>query len=107
MLADDLDVCEDALRFTALARGGPSVGNRLKAAPDVAEAAASAIANPDTSSLRQCADKFTVHGAHDALVAALLHIPHSCNLALKIVNDIRLNALRPRARFAVICHSRE
>src|ERR1700742_2810443 len=69
MLADDLDRIEDALKGVyRLALGGTAVGTGINSAPGFAEAAAAEIANLTKLPFASAPNKFTVQGAHDALV---------------------------------------
>jgi fumarate hydratase class II len=69
MLSDDLDRIDDALRGVyALALGGTAVGTGISAAPGFGEAAAAEIAKLTSLPFISAPNKFTVQGAHDALV---------------------------------------
>src|SRR6266404_1672394 len=69
MLADDLDRIEDALKGVyRLALGGTAVGTGINSAPGFAEAAAAEIAKLTGLPFVTAPNKFTVQGAHDALV---------------------------------------
>jgi fumarate hydratase, class II len=69
MLADDLDRIEVALQGVyRLALGGTAVGTGINSAPDFAEAAAAEIAKLTDLPFVTAPNKFTVQGAHDALV---------------------------------------
>jgi fumarate hydratase class II len=101
MLADDLARLDDALKGVyRLALGGTAVGTGINAAPGFAEAAAAEIAKLTGLPFVSAPNKFTVQGAHDALV----QLSGTCRtLAVslyKIGNDIRLMACGPRAGFA-------
>jgi hypothetical protein len=69
MLADDVERIEDALNGVyRLALGGTVVGTGINAAPGFAEAAAAEIARLTKLPFVSAPNKFTVQGAHDALV---------------------------------------
>ncbi len=69
MLTDDLERIEDALKGVyRLALGGTAVGTGVNAAPGFAEAAAAEIAKLTGLPFISAPNKFTVQGAHDALV---------------------------------------
>src|SRR5262252_4658202 len=69
MLDDDLERIEDALKGVyRLALGGTAVGTGINAAPGFAEAAAAEIARLTGLPFVSAPNKFTVQGAHDALV---------------------------------------
>jgi len=100
MLDDNVCRIEDALRGVyLLALGGTAVGTGINAAPDFAAAAVANIATLTGLPFAPAPNKFTVQGAHDALV----HFSGACKtLAVslyKIANDIRLLSCGPRAGF--------
>src|SRR5258708_20484142 len=69
MLADNIERIQDALKGVYhLALGGTAVGTGINAAPGFAEAAAAEIAKLTKLPFISAANKFTVQGAHDALV---------------------------------------
>src|ERR1700722_8657080 len=69
MLQDDLERLDDAMKGVyRLALGGTAVGTGINAAPGFAEAAAAEIARLTDLPFVSAANKFTVQGAHDALV---------------------------------------
>src|SRR5262249_39927007 len=69
MLSDDLDRFETALQGVyRLALGGTAVGTGINSAPGFAEAAAAEIARLTGLPFVSAPNKFTVQGAHDALV---------------------------------------
>src|SRR5258708_5451737 len=69
MLADDLDRIEDALKGVyRLALGGTAVGTGINAAPGFGDAAAAEISTLTNLPFVSAPNKFTVQGAHDALV---------------------------------------
>jgi fumarate hydratase class II len=101
MLGDDIERIEDALKGVyRLALGGTAVGTGINAAPGFAEAAAAEIAKLTGLPFVSAPNKFTVQGAHDALV----QLSGTCRtLAVslyKIANDIRLMSCGPRAGFS-------
>jgi fumarate hydratase class II len=101
MLGDDIERVEDALNGVyRLALGGTAVGTGINAAPGFAEAAAAEIARLTGLPFVSAPNKFTVQGAHDALV----QLSGTCRtLAVslyKIANDIRLMSCGPRAGFS-------
>ncbi len=101
VLADDLDRIEDALKGVyCLALGGTAVGTGINSAPGFAEAAAAEIAKLTGLPFVTAPNKFTVQGAHDALVQ-LSGTLRTLGVSLyKIANDIRLMSCGPRAGFA-------
>ena len=101
MLADDLKRLEDALKGVYhLALGGTAVGTGINAAPGFAEAAAAEIARLTGLPFISAPNKFTVQGAHDALVQLSGTLRTLAVSLYKIANDIRLMACGPRAGFA-------
>ena len=101
MLADDLERMDDALRGVYhLALGGTAVGTGINAAPGFAEAAAAEIASLTGLPFVSAPNKFTVQGAHDALVQLSGTLRTLAVSLYKIANDIRLMACGPRAGFA-------
>jgi len=101
MLADDLERIEDALKGVyQLALGGTAVGTGINAAAGFAEAAVSEIARLTGLPFISAANKFTVQGAHDALVQLSGTLRTLAVSLYKIANDIRLMACGPRAGFA-------
>jgi fumarate hydratase class II len=101
MLEDDLARIEDALKHVyRLALGGTAVGTGINSAPGFAEAAAAEIAKLANLPFVTAPNKFTVQGAHDALVQ-LSGTLRTLGVSLyKIANDIRLMSCGPRAGFA-------
>jgi fumarate hydratase class II len=100
MLSDDIERIEGALKGVyRLALGGTAVGTGINAAPGFAEAAAAEIGRLTGLPFVSAPNKFTVQGAHDALV----QLSGTCRtLAVslyKIANDIRLMSCGPRAGF--------
>src|SRR5271156_2071980 len=101
VLADDLDRIEDALKgIYRLALGGTAVGTGINSAPGFAEAAAAEIAKLTGLPFVTAPNKFTVQGAHDALVHLSGTLRTLAVSLYKIANDIRLMSCGPRAGFA-------
>jgi fumarate hydratase, class II len=101
MLADDLERIEDALKGVyRLALGGTAVGTGINSAPGFAEAAAAEIAKLTGLPFVSAPNKFTVQGAHDALVQFSGSLRTLAVSLYKIGNDIRLMSCGPRAGFA-------
>jgi fumarate hydratase, class II len=101
MLADDLERLDDALKGVyRLALGGTAVGTGINAAPGFAEAAAAEIAALTDLPFVSAPNKFTVQGAHDALVQLSGTFRTLAVSLYKIGNDIRLLSCGPRAGFA-------
>jgi fumarate hydratase class II len=101
MLADDLQRLDDALHGVyRLALGGTAVGTGINAAPGFAEAAAAEIARLTGLPFVSAPNKFTVQGAHDALVQLSGTFRTLAVSLYKIANDIRLMSCGPRAGFA-------
>ncbi len=101
MLADDLERIEDALDGVyRLALGGTAVGTGINAAPGFADAAAAEIAKLTGLPFVTAPNKFTVQGAHDALVQLSGTLRTLAVSLYKIGNDIRLMSCGPRAGFA-------
>ena len=101
MLADDLERIEDALKGVyRLALGGTAVGTGINSAPGFAEAVAAEIAKLTSLPFVTAPNKFTVQGAHDALVQLSGTLRTLAVSLYKIVNDIRLMSCGPRAGFA-------
>ncbi len=100
-LADNLDRIEDALKGVyRLALGGTAVGTGINAAPGFGEAAATEIAKLTGLPFITAPNKFTVQGAHDALVQLSGTLRTLAVSLYKIANDIRLMSCGPRAGFA-------
>ncbi len=101
MLADDLERLETALPGVyRLALGGTAVGTGINAAPGFAESAAAAIAKLTGLPFVTAPNKFTVQGAHDALVQLSGTLRTLAVSLYKIANDIRLLSCGPRAGIA-------
>ena len=108
MLSDNLERIEDALKGVYhLALGGTAVGTGINAAPGFAEAAAAEIARLTGLPFVSAPNKFTVQGAHDALVQLSGTLRTLAVSLYKIGNDIRLMSCGPRAGFAELEHPRE
>jgi fumarate hydratase, class II len=101
MLSDNVERIEDALKGAyRLALGGTAVGTGINAAPGFAEAAAAEIAKLTGLPFVSAPNKFTVQGAHDALVQLSGTFRTLAVSLYKIANDIRLMSCGPRAGFA-------
>ena len=101
MLADNLQRIEHALEDVyRLALGGTAVGTGINSAPGFAEAAAAEIAKLTALPFVTAPNKFTVQGAHDALVQLSGTLRTLAASLYKIGNDIRLMSCGPRAGFA-------
>jgi fumarate hydratase class II len=101
MLSDDLERIEDALKGVyRLALGGTAVGTGINASPEFGDAAAAEIAKLTRLPFVSAANKFTVQGAHDALVQLSGSLRTLAVSLYKIANDIRLLSCGPRAGFA-------
>jgi fumarate hydratase class II len=101
MLDDNVERIEDALKGVyRLALGGTAVGTGINAAPGFGEAAAAEIAKLTSLPFVSAPNKFTVQGAHDALVQLSGALRTLAVSLYKIANDIRLMSCGPRAGFA-------
>jgi fumarate hydratase, class II len=101
MLADNLGRIQDALKDVYhLALGGTAVGTGINAAPGFSEAAAAEIAALAGLPFVSAPNKFTVQGAHDALVQLSGTFRTLAVSLYKIANDMRLMSCGPRAGFA-------
>jgi len=101
MLTDDLERIETSLQGVyRLALGGTAVGTGINSAPGFAEAAADNIAKLTGLPFVTAPNKFTVQGAHDALVQLSGSLRTLAVSLYKIGNDIRLMSCGPRAGFA-------
>ena len=104
MLTDDLERIEAALAGVyRLALGGTVVPTGLNSAPGFADAAAAEIAKLTGLPFVTAPNKFTVQGAHDALVQLSGTLRTLAVSLFKIANDVRLPARsrvcrRPRQR---------
>jgi fumarate hydratase class II len=83
-----------------LALGGTAVGTGINAPPGFAEAVAAEIARLTGLPFITAPNKFTVQGAHDALIQLSGTLRTLAASLYKIANDIRLMACGPRAGFA-------
>jgi fumarate hydratase, class II len=101
MLSDDLDRIDDSLKGVyRLALGGTAVGTGLNSTTDFPGAAAAQIAKLTSLPFVTAPNKFTVQGAHDALVQLSGTFRTLAVSLYKIANDIRLMSCGPRAGFA-------
>ena len=101
MLDDDIDRINDALKGVyRLALGGTAVGTGINAAPGFGDAAAVEIAKLTALPFVSAPNKFTVQGAHDALVQLSGALRTLAVSLYKIANDIRILSCGPRAGFA-------
>jgi len=101
MLDDNLQRIDDALKGVyQLALGGTAVGTGLNAAPGFADAAAAEIGKLTGLPFASAPNKFTVQGAHDALIQFSGTLRTLAASLYKIGNDIRLMSCGPRAGFA-------
>jgi fumarate hydratase class II len=101
MLTDNIERIQDALKGVyRLALGGTAVGTGINAAPGFAQAAAAEIAKLTSLPFVSADNKFTVQGAHDALVQLSGCFRTLAVSLYKIGNDIRLMSCGPRAGFA-------
>ena len=101
MLSDAIENIEDSLKGVyRLALGGTAVGTGINAAPDFGEKAAVEIAKLTALPFSSAPNKFTVQGAHDALVQLSGSLRTLAVSLYKIGNDIRLMSCGPRAGFA-------
>src|SRR2546422_9948079 len=97
MLADDLERIESALQGVYhLSLGGTAVGTGINSAPGFAEAAAAGIAALTDLPFVSAPNKFTVQGAHDALVQLSGTLRTLAVSLYKIGNDVRLMSCGPR-----------
>lgn len=101
MLEENSNNLENALNGVyRLALGGTAVGTGLNSAPDFADKVAEAIAKLTGLPFVSAPNKFTVQGAHDALVQLSGTLRTLAVSLYKIANDIRLLSCGPRAGFA-------
>src|SRR6516225_2972489 len=101
MLDDNLERINDALKGVyRLALGGTAVGTGINAARDFGEAASAEIAKLTNLPFVSAPNKFTVQGAHDALVQLSGALRTLAVSLYKVANDIRLMSCGPRAGFA-------
>ena len=83
-----------------LALGGTAVGTGINSAPRLCRSAAAEIAKLTGLPFVTAPNKFTVQGAHDALVQLSGTLRTLAVSLYKIANDIRLMSCGPRAGFA-------
>ena len=101
MLEDDIERIEASLHGVyRLALGGTAVGTGINSAPGFAETATAEIARLTGLPFVSAPNKFTVQGAHDALVQLSGTLRTLAVSLYKIANDIRLMSCGPRAGFA-------
>ena len=101
MLDDDIDRINDALKGVYhLALGGTAVGTGINAAPGFGDASAAEIAKLTVLPFMSAPNKFTVQGAHDALVQLSGALRTLAVSLYKIANDIRILSCGPRAGLA-------
>jgi fumarate hydratase class II len=101
MLSDNIERLETALSGVYhLALGGTAVGTGINSVPGFAEVAAAEIARLTGLPFVSAPNKFTVQGAHDALVQFSGTMRTLAVSLYKIGNDIRLMSCGPRAGFA-------
>jgi len=101
MLDDNLGRIRDVLPgLYQLALGGTAVGTGLNAGRAFAEGAAREIARITGLPFVSAPNKFTVMGAHDAMVAASGTLKTLAGSLYKIANDIRLLGCGPRCGLA-------
>jgi fumarate hydratase, class II len=101
MLTDDLERIENALHGVyRLSLGGTAVGTGINSAPGFGEAAAAQVAKLTGLPFVSAPNKFTVQGAHDALVQLSGTLRTLAVSLYKTANDIRLMSCGPRAGFA-------
>jgi len=101
MLGDNIERISCALKDVCqLSLGGTAVGTGINAAPGFAEAVAKEIAQLTGLPFVSAPNKFTVQGAHDALVQLSGTFRTLAVSLYKIGNDIRLMSCGPRAGFA-------
>ena len=101
MLDDDVERIDDAMKGVfRLALGGTAVGTGLNAAPGFGDAAAAEIGRLAALPFVSAPNKFTVQGAHDALVQLSGALRTLAVSLYKIANDIRILSCGPRAGFA-------
>ncbi len=100
MLDDNIERIDHAMSGVyRLALGGTAVGTGINAAPGFDVAAAAQIAQLTGLPFVSAPNKFTVQGAHDALVHLSATMKTLAVSLYKIANDIRLLSCGPRAGF--------
>ncbi len=103
MLDDNVERLEFVLKgLMRLALGGTAVGTGVNAPKGFAERAAAEIASITGLPFVSAPNKFTVMGAHDAMVMASGALRTLAVSLYKIANDIRLLSCGPRAGLAEI-----
>jgi fumarate hydratase class II len=101
MLGDNVERIDDALKGVyRLALGGTAVGTGINAAPGFGDAVAAEIGKLTSLHFVSAPNKFTVQGAHDALVQLSGALRTLAVSLYKVANDIRLMSCGPRAGFA-------
>jgi fumarate hydratase, class II len=101
MLGDNVERIDDALKGVyRLALGGTAVGTGINAAPGFGDAVAAEIVKLTALPFVSAPNKFTVQGAHDALVQLSGALRTLAVSLYKVANDIRLMSCGPRAGFA-------
>jgi len=101
MLGDNVERIDDALKGVyRLALGGTAVGTGINAAPGFGDAVAAEIGKLTSLPFVSAPNKFTVQGAHDALVQLSGALRTLAVSLYKVANDIRLMSCGPRAGFA-------
>jgi len=100
MLDDNLNRLDDSLKDVyRLALGGTAVGTGINAAPGFDVEVASEIAKLTGLPFVTAPNKFTVQGAHDALVMLSGALKTLATSLYKIANDIRILSCGPRCGF--------
>jgi fumarate hydratase class II len=100
MLDDNIERLGQAMGGVyRLALGGTAVGTGINAAPGFDTAVAAEIAQLTGLAFVSAPNKFTVQGAHDALVQLSATMKTLAVSLYKIANDIRLLSCGPRAGF--------
>jgi fumarate hydratase class II len=101
MLDDNLERLADALKGVySLALGGTAVGTGINAPAGFGAVAVAEIAKLTELPFISASNKFSVQGAHDALVQLSGTLRTLAVSLYKIANDIRLMSCGPRAGFA-------
>ena len=101
MLDDNLERFADALKGVySLALGGTAVGTGINAPARFGDVAAAEVATLTDLPFVTASNKFSVQGAHDALVQLSGTFRTLAVSLYKIANDIRLMSCGPRAGFA-------
>jgi fumarate hydratase class II len=101
MLDDNLERLADALKgLYSLALGGTAVGTGINAPARFGDVATAEVAKLTDLPFISASNKFSVQGAHDALVHLSGTLRTLAVSLYKIANDIRLMSCGPRAGFA-------